>query len=144
MRGKLGNESNKVLYFVILICTCHITYRLNVGANIHIIFENCKEITKKCEFSLIIDDSPSPRLRLEASTKAHCSLLTTHHSLWYWLPASGEGLVATRRQMLSHFPTVTQSTGFQPEPLLTTHCHRQRYRFQKCCLCFTCFIPSET
>ena len=80
MRGKLGNESNKVLYFVILICTCHITYRLNVGANIHIIFENCKEITKKCEFSLIIDDSPSPRLRLEASTKAHWSLLTTHNS----------------------------------------------------------------
>ena len=26
-----------------------------------------------------------------------------------------------RRQMLSHFPTVTKSTGFQPEPLLITH-----------------------
>ena len=32
------------------------------------------------------------------------------------------GLIATRRQMLTHFPTVTQSTGFQPEPLLTPHC----------------------
>ena len=30
------------------------------------------------------------------------------------------GLIATRRQMLTHFPTVTQSAGFQPEPLLTT------------------------
>ena len=43
-------------------------------------------------------------------------------SFWYWLPASIEGLVLTRRQMLTHFPTVTKSTGFQPEPLLTAHC----------------------
>ena len=36
-------------------------------------------------------------------------------------PAVGmESLI--RRQMLTHFPTVTQSAGFQPEPLLTTHC----------------------
>ena len=27
-----------------------------------------------------------------------------------------------RRQMLTHFPTVTQSAGFQPEPLLITLC----------------------
>ena len=26
--------------------------------------------------------------------------------------------------MLTHFPTVTQSTGFQPEPLLTAHCSK--------------------
>ena len=45
-----------------------------------------------------------------------------HYSVGYWLPASCEGLIANRRQMLAHFPTVTQSTGFQPEPLLTTHC----------------------
>ena len=42
-----------------------------------------------------------------------------------WLPASIEGFSATRRQMLSHFPTVTKSAGFQPkheskEPALVT------------------------
>ena len=41
---------------------------------------------------------------------------------WYWLPASGRGMVLIRRQMLPHFPTVTQSAGFQPEPLITTPC----------------------
>ena len=36
-------------------------------------------------------------------------------------PAVGmESLI--RRQMLTHFPTVTQSAGFQPEPLLITLC----------------------
>ena len=39
---------------------------------------------------------------------------------WYWLPASIEAIVLIRRQMLSHFPTVTQSAGFQPEPLIIT------------------------
>ena len=29
-------------------------------------------------------------------------------------------MTSIRRQMLSHFPTVTQSTGFQPEPLRWT------------------------
>ena len=29
-------------------------------------------------------------------------------------------MVLIRRQMLAHFPTVTQSTGFQPEPLRWT------------------------
>ena len=33
-------------------------------------------------------------------------------------------MTITRRQMLTHFPTVTQSTGFQPEPLLTAHCSK--------------------
>ena len=36
-------------------------------------------------------------------------------------PAEGS-VTIIRRQMLAHFPTVTQSAGFQPEPLLTTHC----------------------
>ena len=35
-------------------------------------------------------------------------------------PAVGS-VTIIRRQMLSHFPTVTKSTGFQPEPLLITH-----------------------
>ena len=86
----------------------------------------------------------SPRLlkvlassqNLSSQLIAHSSLLTTHHSLLiaqyslltahcsvgYWLPASCGGMVLIRRQMLTHFPTVTQSTGFQPEPLLTTPC----------------------
>ena len=71
----------------------------------------------------------SPRLlKVLASSQNRClsctaqsSWLTTHCSLWYWLPASGEGMVLIRRQMLTHFPTVTQSTGFQPEPLLIAH-----------------------
>ena len=51
----------------------------------------------------------SPMLMLEASTKTHCSLLTTHHSLLLLsrvLASSqlrGPGLI--RRQMLAHFPT---------------------------------------
>ena len=38
----------------------------------------------------------------------------------YWLPARGWEIdVVTRGQMLSHFPTVTKSIGFQPTPLPT-------------------------
>ena len=54
-------------------------------------------------------------------------LLTPHSS--FLIARYGTGfqpavvcVTIIRRQMLSHFPTVTQSTGFQPEPLLTTHC----------------------
>ena len=47
-----------------------------------------------------------------------------NNNCWYWLPASGEGMVLIRRQMLTHFPTVTKSAGFQPEPLLITHCSK--------------------
>ena len=49
-------------------------------------------------------------------------ILSAHCSAGYWLPANGEGMALIRRQMLTHFPTVTQSTGFQPELLLTTYC----------------------
>ena len=61
---------------------------------------------------------------LEVSTKIinnQQSLLTTHCWVGYWLPASSRGMTLIRRQMLTHFPTVTKSTGFQPEPLLTAH-----------------------
>ena len=51
-----------------------------------------------------------------------CSALRNKSSVGYWLPASSEGMVLIRRQMLKHFPTVTQSTGFQPEPLVNTRC----------------------
>ena len=69
-------------------------------------------------------ESYEQRFWLEASTKIinisnHCSSLTTHSLVGYWLPASSRGMVLIRRQMLPHFPTVTQSAGFQPEPLLT-------------------------
>ena len=53
---------------------------------------------------------------------AHCSLLIAHYSLLSRVLASSQrwGMeFVIRRQMLTHFPTVTQSTGFQPEPLLT-------------------------
>ena len=36
------------------------------------------------------DNDSSKKSWLEASTKTHCSSLTTHCSVWYWLPASGE------------------------------------------------------
>ena len=63
-------------------------------------------------------------LRIADSQSAGWKPVPKHinYSVGYWLPASCEGLIANRRQMLAHFPTVTQSTGFQPEPLLTTHC----------------------
>ena len=76
--------------------------------------------------SLFGSSCSSPMLMLEASTKTHCSLLTTHHSLLLLsrVLASSQlwviGLI--RRQMLAHFPTVTQSAGFQPEPLIITLC----------------------
>ena len=62
-------------------------------------------------------------LRIADSQSAGWKPVPKHinYSVGYWLPASCEGLIANRRQMLAHFPTVTQSTGFQPEPLLTAH-----------------------
>ena len=49
------------------------------------------------------------------------SLLTTHCLCGTGFQPAVESTTIIRRQMLSHFPTVTQSTGFQPEPLLITH-----------------------
>ena len=47
----------------------------------------------------------------------HRSLLIAHCGTGFQ-PAVGLEF-GIRRQMLAHFPTVTQSTGFQPESLLT-------------------------
>ena len=48
--------------------------------------------------------------------------LITHYSCGTGFQPAVRCVTITRRQMLAHFPTVTQSTGFQPESLLTTHC----------------------
>ena len=50
-----------------------------------------------------------------------------HHSLLIAQCGTGfqpavKSMTIIRRQMLKHFPTVTKSTGFQPELLLTTYC----------------------
>ena len=50
------------------------------------------------------------------------SLLTTHCLCGTGFQPAVESTTIIRRQMLSHFPTVTQSTGFQPEPLRMTLC----------------------
>ena len=58
---------------------------------------------------------------------AYCSLLIAHSSLLSVVLASSQRCgrrLLPRRQMQSHFPTVTKSAGFQPEQLLITHCSK--------------------
>ena len=64
-----------------------------------------------------------------SSLTTHRSSLIAHHHHSPLITHNGTGfqpavvcVTIIRRQMLTHFPTVTQSTGFQPEPLLITLC----------------------